>query len=81
MKIGKIIALLVCSFVFCSIGTKGFASSAYGDVIWSNNYEQIRQNYQLGKYNDGYSNEGYRQVYPDIKMVILIFIGDNHLMN
>ena len=42
MKIGEIIALLVCSFLFCSIETKGFISSVYGDVIWSNNYEQIK---------------------------------------
>ena len=67
MKIGKIISLLMLSIIFCGVEVKGFANSAYGDVIWSNNYEQIRQNYQLGKYNDGYSNEGYRQVYPDIK--------------
>ena len=62
MKIGKIISLLMLSIIFCGVEVKGFANSAYGDVIWSNNYEQIRQNYQLGKYNDGYSNEGYRQV-------------------
>ena len=67
MKIWKIISLLMLSIIFCGVEVKGFANSAYGDVIWSNNYEQIRQNYQLGKYNDGYSNEGYRQVYPDIK--------------
>lgn len=67
MKIGKIIALLMFSIIFCGVEVRGFASSAYGDVIWSNNYEQIRHSYQLDKYNDAYSNGGFRQVYSDIK--------------
>ena len=39
MKIWKIISLLMLSIIFCGVEVKGFANSAYGDVIWSNNLE------------------------------------------
>ena len=70
MKWMRIFLLVAAGFVLWSGNTYVSAKSAFDDVTWHSDYNEIRQYYNLAQNRDEDGlpqEEMYRQVYPDVK--------------